>query len=227
MGANKIKSLLRQTKRLLSKESLAPGVRIEAERKYKALEHELEVRTQSNKERTMAARYHKVKFFERQKLVRRIRQCKRALASNERAKPWRTKLFESRVMLNYVLHFPAHQRYVALFADRERKDPVAPDAQASDRAQVQAAEFLASVRKSMKRGEMSAEPEMELEQRQAAKAKEEEEEGGQKEEDVDDEDEEDVDEDEEDDVDDEDEEDVEEDETPAPHTLAQDDFFAL
>lgn len=63
LGANKIKSLLRQTKRLLSKESLPPGVRIEAERKYKALEHELEVRTQSNKERAMAARYHKVKFF--------------------------------------------------------------------------------------------------------------------------------------------------------------------
>jgi len=63
MGANKIKSLLRQTRRLLSKESLPPGVRIEAERKCKALERDLDVRMQSNKERTMAARYHKVKFF--------------------------------------------------------------------------------------------------------------------------------------------------------------------
>ena len=62
-GVNKIKSLLRQTKRLLSKESLPPGVRIEAERKCKALERDLEERAQSNKERTMASRYHKVKFF--------------------------------------------------------------------------------------------------------------------------------------------------------------------
>lgn len=62
-GVNKIKSLLRQTRRLLSKESLPPGVRIEAERKCKALERDLEERAQSNKERTMASRYHKVKFF--------------------------------------------------------------------------------------------------------------------------------------------------------------------
>lgn len=63
LGLNKIKSLLRQTKRLLSRESLPPGVRIEAERKHKALERDLEERMQSNKERSMAARYHKVKFF--------------------------------------------------------------------------------------------------------------------------------------------------------------------
>lgn len=124
-------------------------------------------------------------------------------------------------------HFPAHQRYVALFADRERKDPVAPDAQASDRAQVQAAEFLTAVRKSMKRGEMSAEPEMELERRQAAKAASDEEEEQEEEQD-DEDDEEDVDEDAED-VDNEDDDDAASDNhgTTAPHSLAQDDFFAL
>lgn len=101
---------------------------------------------------------------------------------------------------------------MALFA--EHKDPVAPDAQSSDRAQVQAAEFLTTVRKSMKRGEMSAEPEMELERRQATASAVEEE----------DEEEEDDDDNEEDDDNDDDDDDPS---INAAHSLAQDDFFSL
>ena len=107
---------------------------------------------------------------------------------------------------------------------------MAPDAQAKDRAQVEAAEFLAAVRKSMKRGEMSAEPELELERRQAGTS------GEEEDVDEDDDDEEDIDEDDNED-DDEDDEDEDEDEEhvdnvdgptkAASHSLAQDDFFAL
>ncbi|KOS14268.1 rrna-processing protein efg1 [Malassezia pachydermatis] len=135
-GVNKLKSIMRQTKRLLSKDSITPGARIEAERRLLAIERELEERAQSNKERTLAARYHKVKFFERQKLVRRIKQLLRSIDASENTKSLRAELYESRVFLNYVL------RYVALFGDRGAKKPIAPGANASDRAQKQAAEFL-------------------------------------------------------------------------------------
>jgi hypothetical protein len=79
LGVSKIKSALRQTRRLLAKvcgcglldficthmqqEGLGADVRIEAERKLKALEADLVVAETANKERALATRYHKIKFF--------------------------------------------------------------------------------------------------------------------------------------------------------------------
>ncbi len=82
LGMSKIKSALRQTRRLLSKvqrswifnlrdlvcthmqqDALGADVRIESERKLKALEADLAVAERANKERALATRYHKVKFF--------------------------------------------------------------------------------------------------------------------------------------------------------------------
>ena len=48
-SVNKLKSMIRQTKRLLGKESIEPGTRIEAERRLRAMELELEESMQSNK----------------------------------------------------------------------------------------------------------------------------------------------------------------------------------
>lgn len=80
-GVSKIKSSLRQTRRLLAKvrsitmrcdccandaslqDNLAANVRVETERRLKALEAELAQAELANRERTMATRYHKVKFF--------------------------------------------------------------------------------------------------------------------------------------------------------------------
>lgn len=56
---------------------------------------------------------------------------------------------------------------MALFAQGNH-DPVLPKADAPDRAQRKAAEYLAHVRKQIKRGELSAEPEVELEAREEA-----------------------------------------------------------
>lgn len=159
-SVNKLKSMIRQTKRLLAKESIEPGTRIEAERRLRAMELELEESMQSNKERHFATRYHKVKFFERQKLMRRLRQLRREPESRQ----VRAQLFEHRVFLNYVLHFPADRRYVSLFAGN--KEPVAPSADAPDRAHQKAAEFFKHVRKSMKRGTMAAEPDRDLHHRE-------------------------------------------------------------
>ena len=47
----------------MQQEGLGADVRIEAERKLKALEGDLVVAERTNKERSLATRYHKVKFF--------------------------------------------------------------------------------------------------------------------------------------------------------------------
>jgi len=62
-GVQKIKSSLRQARRLLAKENLAANVRVETERKIKALEADLIKAQNARQERAMAVKYHKVKFF--------------------------------------------------------------------------------------------------------------------------------------------------------------------
>src|SRR5713101_2905478 len=47
----------------MQQEGLGADVRIEAERKLKALEADLVVAETANKERALATRYHKIKFF--------------------------------------------------------------------------------------------------------------------------------------------------------------------
>lgn len=121
-GVQKIKSSLRQTRRLLAKENLAADVRVETERRLKALEGDLARAETARKERTYAMKYHKVKFFgeskmicysvssysiseERQKLVRRIKQVKRDLTSaqEEEREKLEGELEGLRVDLNYTL----------------------------------------------------------------------------------------------------------------------------
>ncbi|KAJ3018250.1 hypothetical protein NUW54_g382 [Trametes sanguinea] len=79
-GVQKIKAAIRQTRRLLAKDNLAADVRVTTERRLKSLEADLAKAEQARLERTMATRYHKIKFFERQKVVRKLNQTKRKLA---------------------------------------------------------------------------------------------------------------------------------------------------
>lgn len=84
-GVQKIKAALRQTRRLLAKvryfhcslwkkvfnpfclyflqDNLAADVRVATERKQRALEIDLAEAERTRKERALAQRYHKVKFF--------------------------------------------------------------------------------------------------------------------------------------------------------------------
>ncbi|EGO26373.1 hypothetical protein SERLADRAFT_384967 [Serpula lacrymans var. lacrymans S7.9] len=52
-----------QARRLLAKENVAADLRVETERRLKALEADLGRAEASRKERSLAVRYHKIKFF--------------------------------------------------------------------------------------------------------------------------------------------------------------------
>ncbi|SJX61098.1 uncharacterized protein SRS1_12323 [Sporisorium reilianum f. sp. reilianum] len=194
-GASKIKASIRQTKRLLAKPNLAPGTKIEAERRLKALEADLEVASRKQVEKSRASRYHRVKFVERQKLVRRIARCKRNLARLESGKPADdsdseggaasddegdagyarqrakeskmskdelTKLLLSlRELLQYVVQYPADLRYVALFPNAE-EGPSPPHANEKDKSRQVAFQHLERIKKAIKDGQISDEPEVEL-----------------------------------------------------------------
>ncbi|KAG6809391.1 hypothetical protein H0H92_000446 [Tricholoma furcatifolium] len=165
-GVQKIKSALRQAKRLLAKEKLAADVRVETERRIKALEADLEEAQTSKKERDMAVRYHKVKFFERQKVTRKLNQTKKRLESADAStKPHLEEaLRELRIDLNYILHYPKAKKYISLFPPGIRED-LASSETLIPRANPDAEEVRSWIRGRMEAGEISLDPELHLDAR--------------------------------------------------------------
>ncbi|CCM01009.1 uncharacterized protein FIBRA_03057 [Fibroporia radiculosa] len=190
-GVQKVKAALRQTRRLLAKqENLAADVRTTTERRLKSLEADLAQAELARKERTLAARYHGVKFFERQKVTRRVQQVKRQLAElqeNVKGKDDKKKsdgkeleklgrkLEQLRVDLNYTIHYPKLKKYISLFPPELRSQshthpepyphtysrPDRDGKKPENETDAQREEVRAWVREQMAAGEMSAEPELE------------------------------------------------------------------
>lgn len=173
----KIKSALRQTRRLLAKDNLAADVRVETERRLKALEADLAKAERVRKEKALAQRYHHIKFFERQKVTRKLNKTKRELEActdKKEKKKLEKALFELRVDLNYILHYPKLKKYISLFPPEvrqkshdEKGKSKASDEQTEEQAQEKAAtdlerdEIRSQIREAMEKGELSSEPEVE------------------------------------------------------------------
>ncbi|GLB37915.1 putative rRNA-processing protein Efg1 [Lyophyllum shimeji] len=162
-GVQKIKSALRQTRRLLAKDNLAADVRVETERRLKTLEADLAKAQASRKERDIAVRYHKVKFFERQKVVRKLNQTKKRLASADASsKPeLEAALFELRVDLNYILHYPKTKKYISLFPPDIREDSTSSDT-LTPKVNPNSEELRSWIRARMAAGEIPLEAELHL-----------------------------------------------------------------
>ncbi|THV06652.1 hypothetical protein K435DRAFT_815756 [Dendrothele bispora CBS 962.96] len=161
-GVQKIKSALRQTRRLLAKDNLAADVRVKAERKLKSLEEDLAKAEQNKKERKMATKYHRIKFFERQKVVRKIKQLKKSLsqADNVSSAKLESELFEQRVNLNYILHYPKTKKYISLFPPEARHKDDSSQAEANlDSSNLERDEIKKWIREQMSKGDIPVEAE--------------------------------------------------------------------
>jgi hypothetical protein len=103
-------------------------------------------------------------FTERQKLVRRIKKLKKSTQEEDVEE----ELLEARVLLNYVLHYPMTQKYVALFPNQgplysaQEEGEMEKETISSKELSLKTKE---RIRQSMKKGELSSEPEVELETR--------------------------------------------------------------
>ncbi|KDQ56291.1 hypothetical protein JAAARDRAFT_104483, partial [Jaapia argillacea MUCL 33604] len=171
-GVQKLKSQLRQTRRLLAKDNLAADVRVATERRLKSLEGDLAKAEIAKKERTLAVRYHKIKFFERQKVCRKISQTKTRLSEDDLSGSSRKKLQnalkELRVDLNYILYYPRLEKYISLFPPEVRHgEGAAPatdqEANKEDaKTDLKRQELRARTRERMGSGELSSEPELHL-----------------------------------------------------------------
>ncbi|WWC96274.1 hypothetical protein V866_003141 [Kwoniella sp. B9012] len=128
-GISKLKGQIRQTKRLLAKDTLEPGLRVQTQRRLTSLEADLANAMKRDVEKKNGAKYHMVKFFERQKLLRIIKRLQRKLKEAEESKSdkksdkYKEELDDTRIMMNYVLNFPNTEKYISLFPPSSTSEP--------------------------------------------------------------------------------------------------------
>ncbi|KAF8470542.1 hypothetical protein BDZ91DRAFT_840726 [Kalaharituber pfeilii] len=96
--------------------SLPSTVRQQNERALEAYKHELALAQKAQKENRMRDRYRMVRFFERQKATRKLRQVERDFNSNSNpSQKDNDRLLAARVDLSYTLYFPLDRKYISLY----------------------------------------------------------------------------------------------------------------
>lgn len=134
---NPIKSRIRSVQRLLNhNEDLPADVRIGHERELQSLQWDLEQAIKVQRRTEMIGRYHKIRFFDRQKATKRLKKVTKALATCEDDADEKDELekkqHESEVDLNYALYYPLDQAYVSLFPTRKKSGEEAAEGDAAE-----------------------------------------------------------------------------------------------
>ena len=121
-----VKKQIRDINRLLTRPTLPADIRVAKERQLKALQLALQEQSSAQVERKMAQQYRMVKFFERKKAMRRVKQAQVAMEKAKDEKEYAaalSRLREARMDLNYIVYYPKDQKYMALYPTSETSDP--------------------------------------------------------------------------------------------------------
>lgn len=124
----KLKKKIRDIERLLKKDTLSADVRVVNERALKTLKNELKGSELNLKAKKLSKRYHMVRFFERKKAIRRLKQAKKnlELAAKEKddtkVKELEELVKKYEVDLVYVVTFPKTEKYVSLYPNSEEPE---------------------------------------------------------------------------------------------------------
>ncbi|KAF2455961.1 hypothetical protein BDY21DRAFT_365173 [Lineolata rhizophorae] len=118
-AVGRVKKRIRDIERLLRKQDIKNAdARVELERELVTCKHELERNESGKKRQKMIAKYHKVRFFDRQRATRRLKRLKKKrwgdLSPGELSK-LDEEVYEAEVDLNYTLYYPLEERYSSLF----------------------------------------------------------------------------------------------------------------
>ncbi|KAK6456948.1 rRNA-processing protein EFG1 [Scheffersomyces xylosifermentans] len=129
-GAAKLKKKIRDIERLLKKEKLPADVRTNNERALKALQVDLK-NTQFNlKAKEISKKYHMVRFFEKKKAIRKLKQATKHLEEISKTevkkdiKKARKQVKHSEIDVAYVVLFPKTEKYISLYPNPKENDQV-------------------------------------------------------------------------------------------------------
>lgn len=129
---NELKTSIRNLRRLLErdgeesegKKPLPPKVRIAKERELASAQQELVESQTAEKRSKMIARYHKVRFFDRQKATKRLKRAKKAMKEVEEDAGEREELArevdECELDVQYAMFYPLDVPYVALYPSAKK-----------------------------------------------------------------------------------------------------------
>ncbi|KAG2187089.1 hypothetical protein INT44_004759 [Umbelopsis vinacea] len=141
-GNAAIKKKIRDTERALRRPTLTAKVRLELERKLKALNFHSSEKLIDDFERTNAKKYHMVKHFERTKVNRKIKKAEKELKeakSDEEKKSAQKLLDQLNIDLNYINHFPNTERYISLYPSSDSNEASSEEARKEIRDRIGAA----------------------------------------------------------------------------------------
>jgi hypothetical protein len=124
---NEIKSQIRSLKRLLERNDGMPAtVRVEKERALQTAQHELQQAEKAKKRSEMIGKYHKIRFFDRQKATKRLKRAQKDLQAFEgdymKREGLEQAVEDAKVDVKYAQYFPLDQPYVSLFPRRSEND---------------------------------------------------------------------------------------------------------
>lgn len=123
---NDLKSKVRSLRRLLEhSEDLPANVRVEKERALQSAQYELENEQRAKKRSDIIGRYHKVRFFDRQKATKRLKRARKELReANESGsgdvEVLQKRVDEGEVDVNYAQYYPLDVAYLSLFPSKRK-----------------------------------------------------------------------------------------------------------
>lgn len=173
---NELKTSIRNIKRLLERDvaeksmgeaggknkPLPPKVRISKERELASAQHELAESQAAEKRSKMIARYHKVRFFDRQKATKRLKRARKAMKEVEDDAARREELAreadECELDVQYAMYYPLDVPYVALYPSHKKVEGQEEDSdgKAVEVARQGDAEMRALLKKCVAEGKLDA-----------------------------------------------------------------------
>ncbi|UJO12777.1 rRNA-processing protein efg1 [Fulvia fulva] len=122
---NDLKKTVRNITRLLEKsKDLPANIRVEKERQLQTATRDLQIAEKARKRSEMIGKYHKIRFFDRQKAERRLKKARKALkeAEGKNKEGLKRKVEECEIDVNYAHYAPLEWEYVSLFPTRRKKE---------------------------------------------------------------------------------------------------------
>ncbi|KAI5969008.1 EFG1 [Candida margitis] len=158
----KLKKKIRDIERLLNKNDKLPAdKKIEYERALKGLNVELQNSQNVLKAKNNATKYHMVRFFEKKKAVRKLKQLRKVYEEVQKTevrkdiKKARKQLKHGEIDLMYVMLFPKSEKYISLYPSANDEDLSDPNVKIGLRkTEARRLEFRKEVEKMMEEGKV-------------------------------------------------------------------------
>ncbi|KAJ1962253.1 18S rRNA maturation protein [Dipsacomyces acuminosporus] len=140
------KKLLRDTNRLLNRPKLNSSKKVELERRVKMLTVLMQQMTSTQQVKKNATKYHGIKFFERKKVLKKLKQLE---ANGDKGGDNGEKL-DLLVDLNYTTYYPDEHKYISLYPNDPSKTP--------KETKEKQEKIRLYIRKAMERGDLPKDP---------------------------------------------------------------------